>query len=66
MRYQKSLALLLSAIRYASRSYIFDNSTNNAAGTHTWLAEITDGKTLKLMSDQIPAWFQHSVMDKIG
>jgi predicted ABC-type ATPase len=66
MRYQKSLALLLSAIRYSSRAYIFDNSTNNAAGTHTWLAEITDGKTLKLMSDQIPAWFQHSVMDKIA
>jgi predicted ABC-type ATPase len=66
MRYQKSLALLLSAIRYSSRAYIFDNSTNNATGSHTWLAEITDGKTLKLMSDRIPAWFQHSVMDKIA
>jgi len=66
MRYQKSLALLLSAIRYSSRAYIFDNSTNSAAGNHTWLAEITDGKTLKLMSDRIPAWFQHSVMDKIA
>ena len=36
MRYQKSLALLLSAIRYSSRAYLSDNSKNNVAGTHTF------------------------------
>ena len=30
---------------------------------HTWLAEITDGKTLELKTDLIPAWFQHAVME---
>jgi predicted ABC-type ATPase len=64
-RYHKSLDLLLSAIRSTNRAYIFDNSTNNADGTHTWLAEITDGRTLELKTDRIPAWFQHAVLDKI-
>lgn len=65
-RYHKSLALLFSAIRSTSRAYIFDNSTNNADRTHTWLAEITDGRTLELKTDRIPAWFQHAVLDKIA
>lgn len=65
-RYHKSLDLLLSAIRFTNRAYIFDNSTNNADGTHTWLAEITDGRTLELKSDRIPAWFRHAVLDKIA
>lgn len=62
-RYHKSLDLLLSAIRFTNRAYIFDNSTNNADGMHTWLAEITDGKTLELKTDLIPAWFLHAVME---
>jgi hypothetical protein len=33
---------------------------------HTWLAEITDGKTLELKTDRIPAWFQHAVLEKIA
>jgi predicted ABC-type ATPase len=65
-RYQKSLDLLVSAIRSANRAYIFDNSTNNLDGTHTWLAEITDGRTLELKTDQIPAWFKRAVLDKIA
>lgn len=64
-RYYKSLDLLLSAIRLTSRAYIFDNSTNNADGIHTWLAEITEGRTLELKTDRIPAWFKHAVLDKI-
>lgn len=41
-RYHKSLELLMSAIRHSNRAYIFDNSTDNADRTHTWLAEITE------------------------
>jgi predicted ABC-type ATPase len=65
-RYHKSLAQLVSAIRHTNRAYIFDNSTSNADGTHTWLAEITDGRTLELKTDQIPAWFKRSVLDEIA
>jgi len=64
-RYSKSLGLLLEAIRHTNRAYIFDNSTHNADRQQTWLAEITDGRTLELKTDQIPAWFRRSVLDKI-
>ena len=43
-RYHRSLDLLMKAIRHTNRAYIFDNSGDNAAGRHTWLAEITEGK----------------------
>lgn len=65
-RYYRSLDLLLSAIRFTNRAYIFDNSTDNADHTHTWLAEITDGRRLELKTNQIPAWFKRSVLDKIA
>lgn len=65
-RYYKSLELLTEAIRHTNRAYIFDNSTNNAEGAHTWLAEITDGRTLELKTHQVPAWFKHAVLDKIA
>ncbi|MCX6856118.1 MAG: zeta toxin family protein [Verrucomicrobia bacterium] len=64
-RYYRSLDLLMSAIWHTNRAYIFDNSTDNADRTHTWLAEITDGRNLELKMDQIPAWFKHAVLDKI-
>lgn len=65
-RYHRSLDLLISAIRYTNRAYIFDNSTNNPDHSHTWLAEITDGNRLELKTDQIPEWFKRSVLDKIA
>ena len=65
-RYHHSLGLLMEAIRHTNRAYIFDNSTDNADGTHTWLAEVTDGKTLELKTERIPAWFKRAVMDKIS
>ena len=65
-RYYKSLELLIEAIRHTNRAYIFDNSTNNAEGTHTWLAEITDGRILELKTPRAPAWFKHAVLDKIS
>ncbi len=64
-RYHRSLELLMEAIRHTNRAYIFDNSTDNADRKHTWLAEITDGRTLELKTDRIPAWFKRAVLDKI-
>jgi predicted ABC-type ATPase len=65
-RFYRSLELLMSAIQSSNRAYIFDNSTDNADRRHTWLAEITEGRTLELKTDQIPAWFKHAVLDKIS
>lgn len=64
-RYYRSLDLLLQAIRYTNRAYIFDNSGDNAAKAQTWLAEITDGREMELKSEHVPAWFKRSVLDKI-
>ncbi len=65
-RYHRSLALLMDAIRHTNRAYIFDNSGDNAAGKHTWLAEITEGRELELKTDRMPAWFKRAVLDKIA
>lgn len=54
-RYKRSLDLLMQAIQYTNRAYIFDNSTHE----HIWLAEITDGQTLEIKTDQLPAWFKN-------
>lgn len=64
-RYHRSLELLMEAIRFTNRAYIFDNSTDNADHQHTLLAEITDGRTLVLKTAQIPAWFKRAMLDKI-
>jgi predicted ABC-type ATPase len=63
-RYHRSLDLLRDAIRHSNRAFVFDNSGENKE--HTWLAEITDGRVLELKSDEIPAWFKRSVLDKIN
>jgi predicted ABC-type ATPase len=63
-RYQRSLDLLMSAIRHTNRAYVFDNSSDNQK--HTWLAEITEGVELEMKTDQAPAWFKRSVLDKIN
>lgn len=65
-RYYKSLELLMPAIQRTNRAYIFDNSTDNADGRHTWVAEITDGRTLELKVEMVPAWFRRAVLEKIG
>jgi predicted ABC-type ATPase len=64
-RYHRSLGLLMEAIRHTNRAYVFDNSGDSHDKKHTWLAEITEGQKLELKSDQIPAWFKRSVLDKI-
>ena len=55
----------MSAIRHSNRAYIFDNSEEKPHGEHTWLAEITEGKTLDFKSRWIPEWFDHAVTEKI-
>ena len=64
-RYHRSLGLLMDAIKYTNRAYVFDNSGDNADGKHTWLAEITDGQKLELKTNTIPAWFARTVLYKI-
>jgi predicted ABC-type ATPase len=65
-RYDRSLDLLLRAIRHTNRAYIFDNSTDNASRRHTWLAEVTDGQFLEMKTDRIPGWFKRTVLDRIA
>ena len=60
-RYARSLDLLLEAIRYSDRAYIFDNSSHES----TWLAEVTNGEELELRTEQIPAWFKSAIWDKL-
>ncbi len=65
-RYHRSMGLLLEAIRHTDRAYIFDNSTENADHRHTWLAEITEGRTLVLETDRVPSWFRRSVLNNFN
>ncbi len=60
-RYGRSLSLLLDAIRYTDRAYIFDNS----GSARIWLAEVSNGRTLTMKTDQMPAWFKAAVWDKM-
>lgn len=61
-RYKRSLDLLIQAVQFTNRSYIFDNSTRE----HIWLAEITDGKVLEMKTDQVPAWFKKALGSKFN
>jgi predicted ABC-type ATPase len=60
-RYSRSLGLLISAIRYTHRAYLFDNSRHQ----HIWLAEVTDGAVLEMKTDQMPAWFKSAIWDQM-
>lgn len=59
-RYERSLDLLPQAISFTNRAYIFDNSDH----THRWVAEITDGQTLELKTEQVPSWFKTALLNK--
>ena len=61
-RYHRSLDLLMQAIRSTNRSYIFDNSTHE----QIWLAEITNGRILKMKTDHIPIWFQKALLNRFN
>ena len=53
-RYYRSLKLLSDAIPLTDRAYFFDTSEESA----WFFAEITNGDTIELQSNKIPAWFQ--------
>ena len=53
-RYGRSLDLLSKAIAYADRAFLFDTSEEQA----WYFAEITNGESIRLQSDEIPSWFQ--------
>jgi predicted ABC-type ATPase len=59
-RYQGSLALLLQAVEYSNRAYIFDNSGQE----HDLIAEVTNGESLEIKTTQIPHWFTSALWDK--
>ena len=61
-RYQRSLGLLIEAIQFTNRAYIFDNSTHE----HIWLAEITNGHLLEIKTDQVPAWLKKALGSKFN
>jgi predicted ABC-type ATPase len=63
-RYHRSLELLLDAIRHANRATILDNSGYNQDGK--WPAAITDGHTMEIKADFVPAWFSTAVLEKIS
>ena len=56
-RYERSLNLLMEAVRFSHRAYIFDNSTHE----QILLAEITDGKVLEMKTEQMPEWFKKAL-----
>ncbi|MFA6062734.1 MAG: zeta toxin family protein [Gallionella sp.] len=59
-RYQRSLTLLMDAVRLSDRAYIFDNTSHE----QIWLAEVTDGRMLEMKSAQMPQWFKLALWDK--
>ena len=61
-RYHRSLDLLIEAIRYSNRAYIFDNSNHH----YNWVAEITEGKVLEMKVKQMPEWFKQAVWMKVS
>lgn len=60
-RYFRSLDLLAEAIKYTNRAYIFDNSGSSLL----WLAEITEGHSIEIKSQNTTAWFKKYVLDKM-
>jgi predicted ABC-type ATPase len=60
-RYERSLDLLLDAIKCTDRAYIFDNSGES----QIWITEITNGTNLELkIEGNIPTWFQKYIIKK--
>lgn len=59
-RYYRSLELLVEAVSYTDRAYIFDNSHHEKV----WLAEVTDGNILEMKADILPYWFKTALWDK--
>lgn len=61
LRYQRSLDLLLHAVKATDRAYLFDNSGTS----HELIAEITNGSVIEIKSEPVPVWFAESVINKL-
>lgn len=61
-RYHRSLDLLVEAVKFTNRAYIFDNSIDK----HIWLAEITNGSLMEIKTDRVPAWFKKALEYKFN
>jgi len=62
-RYHRSLDLLLDAVQYSNRAYIFDNSSSDKS---VWIAEVTDAAILEFRADSMPFWFKTALWDKFA
>jgi len=62
-RYYRSLELLLDAVQYSNRAYIFDNSSTEKS---VWIAEVTGASILEFKSDTMPYWFKTALWDKFA
>ncbi|WP_018918988.1 zeta toxin family protein [Vreelandella zhanjiangensis] len=60
-RYDRSIDLLLEAIKLADRAFIFDNSGSK----DIWLAEVTPGGEIQTKVEELPNWFYSSVIEKL-
>lgn len=62
-RYTKSLELLSAMIPYCHRCYILDNSKETG---YRLILEIEDNEKIFIHNDEIPAWVETYVLNKIG
>ena len=51
-RYYRSLELLSEAVKYSTRAYIFDNSSQEKS----WVAQINNAREFEFKSETIPQW----------
>jgi predicted ABC-type ATPase len=51
-RYYRSLELLSEAVKYSTRAYIFDNSSQEKS----WIAQVNNSKEFEFKSETIPEW----------
>lgn len=51
-RYYRSLELLSEAVKYSTRAYIFDNSSQEKL----WIAQINNAREFEFKSETIPEW----------
>jgi len=59
-RYERTLDLLLDAIKLSYRAYLFDNSQ-----TMKLVAEMAPSKNLDIKTKNIPSWLQQYVLEKL-
>ena len=58
-RYFRSLKLLNEAVKYSSRAYIFDNSSQE----RLWIAQIDNAKEFVFKSEVVPVWVKEYLLN---